>query len=199
MQEISVSACLLWLLSHLARSFIVPRNHGKILGSMLSHNKVPKRFLVFYIFIHVVLEQTFTDFKESSINWSYVERLLPKETIPPMPMNCGILPSGWRSPMDPPPELPYFIGRNRKHQPALFLERRRDQLNTDTMDFEYVELVSVNEISGDVFACEKDLKEFLEKELGHPVATYIDEIKGKIKVKGAHRSLLEKFIFEKGF
>uniref|UniRef100_A0AC34FTI8 Large ribosomal subunit protein mL49 n=1 Tax=Panagrolaimus sp. ES5 TaxID=591445 RepID=A0AC34FTI8_9BILA len=144
-------------------------------------------------------EQTLTDFKESSINWSYVERLLPKETIPPMPLNCGILPSGWRPPKNPPPALSYFIGRDRKHQPALFLERRRDQLNTDTMDFEYVELVTMAEISGDVYECEKDVKEFLENELGHPIATYVDEIKGKIKVKGAQRSLLEKFIFEKGF
>uniref|UniRef100_A0A914PZQ0 Large ribosomal subunit protein mL49 n=1 Tax=Panagrolaimus davidi TaxID=227884 RepID=A0A914PZQ0_9BILA len=144
-------------------------------------------------------EQTYTDFKESSIDWSYVERLLPKETIPPMPLNCGILPSGWRPPLNPPPSLPYFIGRHRMHQPSLFLERRRDLLNTDTMDLEYVELVTMAEISGDVFECEKDLKEFLEKELGHPIATYIDEIKGRIKVKGAPRSLLEKFIFEKGF
>jgi hypothetical protein len=39
----------------------------------------------------------------------------------------------------------------------------------------------------------------LEKSLDHPVATHIDEIKGLIKVKGADRSLLERFVYDTGF
>ena len=47
--------------------------------------------------------------------------------------------------------------------------------------------------------CEQDLKMYLEKELGHNVATYVDEFKGFIKVKGADRNLLERFFYERGF
>ncbi|KAI1723934.1 mitochondrial large subunit ribosomal protein (Img2) domain-containing protein [Ditylenchus destructor] len=144
-------------------------------------------------------ETTYTDFKEANVNWDYVKRLLPLKVIPEMPKNCGILPSGWRPPKDPPPDLPYYIRRGTNHLPILFLERRRDELNPKTMDFEYVELVSLRGIDGDVFACEKDLRSFLERELGQPVATNVDELKNRIKVKGADRSLLEKFVFESGF
>uniref|UniRef100_A0A7E4VZS9 Large ribosomal subunit protein mL49 n=1 Tax=Panagrellus redivivus TaxID=6233 RepID=A0A7E4VZS9_PANRE len=144
--------------------------------------------------------ETFTTFKESPVNWANIERLLPRSTIPPMPRATdGPFPSGWQAPQDPPPALPYFIGRTRYHLPPLFLERRRDELNPMTMDFEYVELVALKEISGDVFACDVDLKNFLEAELGHPVATYVDELKGMIKVKGAPRKLLEKFVYAQGF
>ncbi|KAH7730681.1 60S ribosomal protein L49 [Aphelenchoides avenae] len=59
------------------------------------------------------------------------------------------------------------------------------------MDYEYVELVALKQIYGDVFACEKELREFLEAEVGHPIATYVDELKGTIKIKGAHRALVE--------
>ncbi|KAK0410163.1 hypothetical protein QR680_004986 [Steinernema hermaphroditum] len=150
---------------------------------------------------HALPEQkkTYTEFKEIPVDWSYVDRLMPLETIPEMPKNCGVTPSGWRPPMDPPPELPYYIRRRRDHLPPLYLERRRDQLDPKTMEYKYVELVTLNSVTGDVFACEQDLREFLEAELGHPVATHVDELKGRIKVKGAERSLLERFVFEKGF
>lgn len=52
---------------------------------------------------------------------------------------------------DPAPSLQYYIRRTRYHLPALFLERRRDQLNPKTMDYEYVELVALKQIYGDVF------------------------------------------------
>uniref|UniRef100_A0A914D5D1 Large ribosomal subunit protein mL49 n=1 Tax=Acrobeloides nanus TaxID=290746 RepID=A0A914D5D1_9BILA len=142
---------------------------------------------------------TYTDFKEAQVDWSYVERLLPPKIIPEIPKDCGITPSGWRAPRDPPPDLPYYIRRRRDHLLPLYLERRRDELNPNTMDFQYVELVKLNQIYGDVFACEKDLREFLEKEVNHPIATHVDELKGTIRVKGADRTLLEKFVFEQGF
>lgn len=47
--------------------------------------------------------------------------------------------------------------------------------------------------------CEKDLREFLEREVGHLIGTNIDELKGLIKIKGADRSLVEQFIYDSGF
>ena len=52
---------------------------------------------------------------------------------------------------DPPPKLPYFVERRRDHMFPLYLERRRDNLNEKTLDFEYIELVTVRNIDGDVF------------------------------------------------
>lgn len=43
------------------------------------------------------------------------------------------------------------------------------------------------------------MKEFLETTVDHPVATYVDELKGTIKVRGADRSLIERFVYEQGF
>lgn len=48
-------------------------------------------------------------------------------------------------------------------------------------------------------ACEQDLKKWLEKQIKHPVATNVDELKGVIKIKGADRSLVEKCLYEFGF
>lgn len=156
--------------------------------------------IIFIIIIFLIyLDKTYTDYQESSVNWDYVQRLLPQEIIPPMPTGPGPYPSGWKPPLNPPPDLPYYIGRGRFHLPELYLERRRDKLNPNTMDFEYVELVTLKGITGDVFACEADLKQFVEDKVEHPIATYVDELKGLIKIKGAPKYVLEQFVFNKGF
>ncbi|MFH4982522.1 hypothetical protein AB6A40_009231 [Gnathostoma spinigerum] len=143
--------------------------------------------------------KTFATFEEAAVDWKYVERLMPVRVIPDVPKHDKYpTPSGWRPP-NPPPDLSYYIGRNRKHLPALYLESRRDNLNPETMNFDYVELVVVKNIHGDVFACERDMRRYLEEKLGHPIATNVDELKGQIKVKGADRSLIENFIFDSGF
>ncbi|CAJ0954601.1 unnamed protein product, partial [Mesorhabditis belari] len=138
-------------------------------------------------------EKTFTDYEELQIDFRLVEELLPKETIPEVPNHESYpTPSGWKPPLDPPPNLPYYVRRRRDHVFPLYLERKRDMLNEDTLDFDYVELVAVRNVEGDVFACEADLRAYLENKLNHPVATHVDEIKGRIKVKGADRSAIER-------
>ncbi|GMS80125.1 hypothetical protein PENTCL1PPCAC_2300, partial [Pristionchus entomophagus] len=145
-------------------------------------------------------EETRTWYGEAEVDWSFVERILPREVVPDLPKHVSYpTPSGWRPPMDPPPSLPYHVARKRDHLFPLYLEKRRDLLNEKSLDFDYVELVTLKGIDGDVFACEADLRWYLEEAVGHPVATHVDELKGRIKVKGADRSLLEKFLFEKGF
>lgn len=97
-----------------------------------------------------------------SVDWKYVERLLAPELIPEMPKTKEITPSGWRPPQgfstnliyllvsDPAPDLLYYIRRSRYHLPELFFERRRDQLNPKTMLYEYVEVVALRGIFGDI-------------------------------------------------
>ncbi|PIO74569.1 hypothetical protein TELCIR_03410 [Teladorsagia circumcincta] len=155
---------------------------------------------------------TLTGVEEVKIDWSYVERLMPHEVVPPLPKHSSYpTPSGWQPPQDkrvceillslpdPPPNLPYYVRRKRDHTLPLYLSRKKDLLNEVTLDIDHVELVVMKEIEGDIFACEKDLREFLETELGMPVATHVDELKGRITIKGADRSLVEKFLFSRGF
>ncbi|VDM56543.1 unnamed protein product [Angiostrongylus costaricensis] len=157
---------------------------------------------------------TFTSVEECDIDWSFVERLMPHDVVPPLPVHESYpTPSGWQPPKGtsflplllktsiryPPPNLPYYVRRKRDHTLPLYLNLKKDQLNEKTLDIDHVELVTMKGIDGDVFACEADLRQFLECELNRPVATHIDELKGRIVIKGADRSLVEKFLFSKGF
>ncbi|CAI4231354.1 unnamed protein product [Auanema sp. JU1783] len=145
-------------------------------------------------------QSTYSDAEELKIDWKFVERLLPHEVVPDLPKHSSYpTPSGWQPPASPSPALPYYVRRKRDHTFALYLERRRDELNEQTLDFEYVELVVIKGVDGDVMAFNKDLVSFLESTLGHPIASHVDELKGRIKVKGAERSLIEKFLFKQGF
>jgi len=40
------------------------------------------------------------------------------------------------------------------------------------------------------------LRFYLEKYLGHPIATNVDELKGIIRIKGADRALVEQFVYD---
>ncbi|VDL64403.1 unnamed protein product [Nippostrongylus brasiliensis] len=143
---------------------------------------------------------TTTSYEEVGIDWSFVERLMPHEVVPPLPVHESYpTPSGWQPPRDPPPNLPYYVRRRRDHMLPLYLSLKKDLLNEKTLDIDHVELVTLKGVDGDVFACESDLRKFLEAELGRPVATHVDELKGRIVVKGADRSLIEKFLFSQGF
>ncbi|CAD6186983.1 unnamed protein product [Caenorhabditis auriculariae] len=145
-------------------------------------------------------EKTYPKVEEIAVDWSYVERLMPIEVVPEVPHHDSFpTASGWQPPSISSPNLSYHLRRRRDHLLPLYLERKRDLLNEKSLDFDYAELVVVRGVDGDVFACETDLRTFLESELSHPVATHVDELKGRIKVKGAPRSAIEKFFYSKGF
>ncbi|EFP05881.1 hypothetical protein CRE_27151 [Caenorhabditis remanei] len=144
--------------------------------------------------------KTLATVEEIPVDWSYVERLMPIEVVPEVPKHESYpTPSGWTPPSGAGKTHPYYVRRRPDHLLPLYLERKRDLLNEKTLDFDYVELVTVRSVDGDVFACEQDLRTYLQEQLGHPVATHVDELKGRIKVKGAPRSLIEQFFYSKGF
>uniref|UniRef100_A0AC35UE59 39S ribosomal protein L49, mitochondrial n=1 Tax=Rhabditophanes sp. KR3021 TaxID=114890 RepID=A0AC35UE59_9BILA len=145
------------------------------------------------------IKTTYTDVEEVKVDWSLVQKLMPVDSIPPMPKFDTFSPSGWKAPSTSNPDVPYTIARRRDHMLPLYIERRRDKLNEKSMEYEYVEIVSLKHISGDIFSCAQDLKTYVEDKVGHPIATSVDELKGTIKVKGADRSLMEQFIYDKGF
>ncbi|VDO50373.1 unnamed protein product [Brugia timori] len=147
----------------------------------------------------VILEHTRSKAVEISVDWKYVERLMPKKLIPDVPNHDTYpTPSGWRPPK-PRPDLTFYVERNRDHLLPLYLETRRDQLDPKTLEFEYVELVLVKGIHGDIFECEKKMREYLEEYLHHPIATHVDELKGFIRIKGADRAVVEQCLYDFGF
>ncbi|CAO4379058.1 unnamed protein product [Caenorhabditis nigoni] len=151
---------------------------------------------------HAIPEKTktFATVEEVSVDWSFVERLMPIEVVPEVPKHDSYpTPSGWTPPTAAGKTHSYYVRRRPDHLLPLYLERKRDLLNEKTLDFDYVELVTVRNVDGDVFACENDLRTYLEEQLGHSVASHVDELKGRIKVKGAPRSLIEQFFYSKGF
>lgn len=96
--------------------------------------------LLFYIsnYYFIFLDETYTDVEELKIDWKYVERLMPIETIPKVPHHEKYpTPSGWQPPRSNfnyvlikfslalAGELPYFVERRRDHLFPLYLERRR--------------------------------------------------------------------------
>ncbi|MCP9259688.1 putative 39S ribosomal protein L49, mitochondrial [Dirofilaria immitis] len=146
-----------------------------------------------------IFKQTRSEAVEISIDWKYVERLLSRKLIPDVPKHDKYpTPSGWRPP-NPRPDLTFYVERNRDHLLPLYLETRRDQLDPKTLEFEYVELVLVKKIHGDVFECERKMREYLEEYLQHPIATHVDELKGFIRIKGADRAVVEQCLYDFGF
>ncbi|KAM3718026.1 putative 39S ribosomal protein L49 [Dirofilaria immitis] len=147
----------------------------------------------------IILEQTRSEAVEISIDWKYVERLLSRKLIPDVPKHDKYpTPSGWRPP-NPRPDLTFYVERNRDHLLPLYLETRRDQLDPKTLEFEYVELVLVKKIHGDVFECERKMREYLEEYLQHPIATHVDELKGFIRIKDiifVSKMISQKIFFE---
>uniref|UniRef100_A0A8R1HQC9 Large ribosomal subunit protein mL49 n=1 Tax=Caenorhabditis japonica TaxID=281687 RepID=A0A8R1HQC9_CAEJA len=103
---------------------------------------------------HAIPERTKTlpTVEEISVDWSYVERLMPIEVIPEVPKHESYpTPSGWTPPTELGKTHPYFVRRRPDHMLPLYLERKRDLLNENTLDFDYVELVTVKNIDGDLF------------------------------------------------
>uniref|UniRef100_A0A5S6R101 Large ribosomal subunit protein mL49 n=1 Tax=Trichuris muris TaxID=70415 RepID=A0A5S6R101_TRIMR len=136
----------------------------------------------------------------SADDYKWVKRLLPKPLIPDVPLHARFpTPSGWTPPKDRSAQSSFYVRRNRFHLFPVYSEIRRDRLNPETLEFSYVEIAVLKKIEGDVFACEKELADFLMKRLGHRIATHVNEPQGKIRVKGVTKVDIEAFLLESGF
>lgn len=80
------------------------------------------------------------------------------------------------------------------------------------MEFEYTPIVKLMPVEGDVFvsrtgfmqiadvqACERDLRAYCEHRLGTEIATNVNELHGRISVKGVERPIIEQFLTDCGF
>ncbi|XP_014671084.1 PREDICTED: 39S ribosomal protein L49, mitochondrial-like isoform X2 [Priapulus caudatus] len=127
---------------------------------------------------------------ESTEEYKWVERLLPTKLIPRVKPNLPRqMPSGWAPPPEKKPDLPYFVGRNRVYEYNVRHEVRHQTRN----------ITQIRKVDGDIWALEKDVRDYLEAMVDYPVATQVHEVTRMVRVKGYFVEEIKQFLFEKGF
>ncbi|XP_026188689.1 large ribosomal subunit protein mL49 [Mastacembelus armatus] len=134
-------------------------------------------------------EETRTGFLESTEEYGFVERLIPPSRIPAPPKRVGPSPSGWTPPADSPPPLPYMIRRSRMHNIPVYTDLTHGSRRTTL----------VRKVEGDIWALEKDVKQFLKEVTGQELPTQVNEVTMTLKVKGHFDKELKDWLVGKGF
>ncbi|KAI8481311.1 54S ribosomal protein L49, mitochondrial [Branchiostoma belcheri] len=131
------------------------------------------------------------EFIESKGDFKWVERLMPRYQIPPVPEHPHYpTPSGWVPPTDPPPDLPYSVRRTRFSQIPVYEKFNKDGSRKQTI---------IAHIEGDIWALEKELEEFLPAIIGRNPAMQVNEVTRKVVIKGLVTEEVKKWLLEKGF
>lgn len=126
---------------------------------------------------------------ESTEEYKYVERLIPSSRIPTPPKHTGPTPSGWIPPADSPPSLPYMIRRSRMHNIPIYT----DVTNSNR------KLTLIRKVEGDIWALEKDVRQYLQEVTGKELPTQVNEVTMTLKVKGHFDKELKDWLVSKGF
>ncbi|XP_016348918.1 39S ribosomal protein L49, mitochondrial-like [Sinocyclocheilus anshuiensis] len=128
-------------------------------------------------------------FIESTEEFRFVERLVPPSRIPTPPKHEGPAPSGWIPPSATPPSLPYMIRRSRMHNVPVYSDIKHGNQHSTLL----------RKIEGDIWALNKDVKEFLLGLTGKEPPTQVNEITGTIRIKGLFDKELKDRLLKKGF
>ncbi|KAL7846271.1 hypothetical protein SRHO_G00212510 [Serrasalmus rhombeus] len=126
---------------------------------------------------------------ESVDEYKYVERLVPPSRIPSPPKHEGSAPSGWTPPSETPPSLPYMIRRSRMHNVPVYSDIKHGNQKSTL----------VRKVEGDVWALNKDVKEFLQQLTGRETATQVNEVTGTVRIKGHFEKELKAWLVQRGF
>ncbi|XP_075951501.1 large ribosomal subunit protein mL49 [Anarhichas minor] len=126
---------------------------------------------------------------ESTEEYRFVERLIPPSRVPAPPKHAGSSPSGWTPPADTPPPLPYMIRRSRMHNIPVYTDLTHGSRRTTL----------VRKVEGDIWALEKDVKQYLKEVMGKELPTQVNEVTMTLKVKGHVDSELKEWLASKGF
>lgn len=126
---------------------------------------------------------------ESTEDYKFVERLIPPSRVPDPPKHDGPSPSGWIPPADSPPCLPYMIRRSRMHNIPVYTDLTHGNRR----------MTLVRKVEGDIWALEKDVKEYLKELTGKELPTQVNEVTMTLKVKGHFDKELKDWLISKGF
>lgn len=125
---------------------------------------------------------------ESTEEYKFVERLIPPSRVP-TPKHAGPTPSGWIPPADSPPPLPYMIRRSRMHNIPVYTDLTHGNRK----------MTLVRKVEGDIWALEKDVKEYLMAVTGKDLPTQVNEVTMTLTVKGHFDKELKEWLATKGF
>lgn len=126
---------------------------------------------------------------ESSAEYKFVERLIPPSRVPDPPKHAGRTPSGWCPPADTPQSLPYMIRRSRMHNVPVYTDLTSGNRKTTL----------IRKVEGDIWALEKDVKQYLKEVTGKELPTQVNEVTMTLKVKGHFDAELKEWLISKGF
>uniref|UniRef100_A0A8C2Q5L3 Large ribosomal subunit protein mL49 n=1 Tax=Cyprinus carpio TaxID=7962 RepID=A0A8C2Q5L3_CYPCA len=128
-------------------------------------------------------------FIESTEEFRFVERLVPPSRIPAPPEHEGPAPSGWIPASATPPSVPYMIRRSRMHNVPVYSDIKHGNQHSTLL----------RKIEGDIWALNKDVKEFLLGLTGKEPPTQVNEVTGTIRIKGQFDKELKDWLLKKGF
>uniref|UniRef100_A0A3Q0RAY4 Large ribosomal subunit protein mL49 n=1 Tax=Amphilophus citrinellus TaxID=61819 RepID=A0A3Q0RAY4_AMPCI len=134
-------------------------------------------------------EENLSAIRESTEEYKFVERLIPPSRIPAPPKHTGPTPSGWTPPADSPPSLPYMIRRSRMHNIPVYTDLTNGNRK----------LTLVRKVEGDIWALEKDVRQYLKEVTGKELPTQVNEVTMTLKVKGHFDKELKDWLVSKGF
>ncbi|RVE70263.1 hypothetical protein OJAV_G00062340 [Oryzias javanicus] len=126
---------------------------------------------------------------ESTEEFVFVERLIPPSRVPNPPKHAGPAPSGWTPPAESPPPLPYMVRRSRMHNIPVYTDLTHGNRK----------MTLVRKVEGDIWALEKDVKQFLLELTGKELPTQVNEVTMTLKVKGHFDQELKNWLSSKGF
>ncbi|KAM6969892.1 large ribosomal subunit protein mL49 [Aplochiton taeniatus] len=126
---------------------------------------------------------------ESTEEYKFVERLIPPSRVPTPPKHEGRAPSGWSPPSEVPPTLPYMIRRSRMHNVPVYTDITNGSRK----------MTLLRKVEGDIWALERDVKEFLKQVTGKELPTQVNEVTMTLRVKGHFDQELKEWLLKKGF
>lgn len=124
-----------------------------------------------------------------SSEWKYVERILPKKTVP-LPEPKEQYSSGWVPQKPEALKQPYFIKRSKNHMLPVYLDI--DYRGTRRRTF-------VKHITGDIWKLHNELLEYIEYYMAKRERSRVNEFNGQIIINGDYVNLLKDYLVKKGF
>lgn len=121
--------------------------------------------------------------------WKYVERILPKPTVP------SVVPkekysSGWVPRKPEALKHPYFIKRSKNHMVPIYLEIDYRGTRRRTI---------VKHITGDIWTLHNELLDYIEYYMAKKERSRVNEFNGQIIINGDYVNLLKDYLVSKGF
>lgn len=121
--------------------------------------------------------------------WKYVERILPKPTVPEI-VQKEKYSSGWTPQKAEAFKQPYFIKRSKNHMVPVYLSV--DYRGTRRRTY-------VKHITGDIWKLHNDLLDYIEYYMAKRERSRVNEFSGQIIINGDYVNLLKDYLVSKGF